>query len=179
MAKLADAQPSEGCDRKVMEVQVLSSAPFRQPDMKAALLVAILVAASASAQVLRPIDPNKSADVSGKAVDLPTVNFGNVSQPTRSQPVSPLSNQFREGDGIVETKSVETKDVEMSLLSHSTIPATIVPQQNFTAKRAPLASNVPPSERVKTPNAKINKREIRPFTPAGNDELVKQLREPH
>src|ERR1017187_473337 len=27
VAKLADAQPSEGCDRKVMEVQLLSSAP--------------------------------------------------------------------------------------------------------------------------------------------------------
>jgi hypothetical protein len=31
VAKLADAQPSEGCDRKVMEVQLLSSAPFLTP----------------------------------------------------------------------------------------------------------------------------------------------------
>ena len=31
VAKLADAQPSEGCDRKVMEVQLLSSAPTQKP----------------------------------------------------------------------------------------------------------------------------------------------------
>ena len=30
VAKLADAQPSEGCDRKVVEVQLLSSAPTMQ-----------------------------------------------------------------------------------------------------------------------------------------------------
>jgi len=147
--------------------------------MKAALLMTILVAASASAQVLRQIDPSKNADASGKTVDLPTVNFDTVSQPTRAQLVSPLSGQMRDRAGTVETKRVETKGVETSLLSHSTIPSTIVPQQNFSAKRAALASNVPPAERVKTPGAKINKREIRPFTPAGNDELVKQLREPH
>jgi hypothetical protein len=144
--------------------------------MKAVLLAAILVAGSAKAQVLRPVDQTKHLDANDKTVDMPTVSFGTVPQSTRPQPVSPLSGQMRERAANVETKRVDTPKT----LSYSTVPTTIVPQQNFTPKRAvaDVPGNRPPAKNVKTSKAEISKMVIRPLNPTGEEELKKQLSDP-
>jgi hypothetical protein len=136
----------------------------------------LLLASSALAQVLRPIDPSRLADANSKVVDMPTVNLGTVPQPTAvPQPVSPLSRQLRERGKTVETKAVETH----TLPAYSIIPVSVLPHQNFTPKRGIVPANTIPSEQVKTSQAEIEKRVIRPLTPTGIEELKKQLSEPH
>jgi hypothetical protein len=138
------------------------------------LAVFLLLSVAASAQVLRPIDPRRTADASGKAVEMPTINFGTLPQPTRTEPVSPLTGQMREPG-----KTVETKRVDTTALQYATLPSKVLPQTNFTAKRAVVTGALPAADTVKTPRADIEKRVIRPVTPAGAEELKKQLNEPH
>lgn len=141
--------------------------------MKPALLAAILVTLPASAQVLKPIDPHKLADPNGKTIEMPTVHFDTVPQPTRPQPVSPLSRQVREPADTVPTRNVDTR-----ALSYPTVPATVLPQQNFAPKRAVVAGPLPAAATIKTPRAEINPRVIYPFTPAGTEELKEQFKNP-
>jgi hypothetical protein len=143
--------------------------------MKTAWLGIVLLAATASAQMLRPNDLHQRAEASDKNVDLPTLKLETIAQPTRSEPVSPLSNKMREPAGSVADKMVDIP----SSLSYSTVATSTIPHQNFTAKRAVLGDNRPASPTVKTTAAKINQRVIRPLTPAGEEELKKQLNSPH
>ena len=65
------------------------------------------------------------------------------------------------------------------MLSHDNVAVKVVSQQNFSPKRATVAGNAPSPPAVDTPKADIKKRVIRGFTPAGAEELKKQLNEPH
>src|SRR5262245_31227350 len=112
--------------------------------MKPVLFCVLLLTASASAQLTKPIDVSRSADANGKIVTMPTVSFDSVPQPTVSQPVSPLTGQVRERAATIETKSVTTHS-----LSYSTIPVTVLPQQNFIPKRGVVPTGgVLPTPRV-------------------------------
>ena len=144
--------------------------------MKPRLFGAILLAAvSVHAELLKPIDIHERADVNDKTVNLPTVNFDSISQPTRPQPVAPLTGRVH---GIAQT--VETKRVDTHTVSFDTVPDKMLsPQQNFSPKRASVAGNVELPPPVSTSPAEIEKRVIRPLTPAGAEELKKQLNEPH
>jgi hypothetical protein len=84
-----------------------------------------------------------------------------------------LSRQYRPRAGAVETKTVDTRG-----LSYATVPVPVLPQQNFAAKRAVVAGNLPAAETVQTSRAEINRRVIRPFTPAGAEELKEQFKNP-
>jgi hypothetical protein len=143
--------------------------------MKAAWLSILLLATTVSAQLFKPVDSHQRAAASDKNVDLPTVNFDTLAQPTRSEIVSPVSGQMREPAGFVANKHADLPESP----SYSTVPMTTIPHQNFTAKRAPVADNLPSINTVKTTPANINKRVIRPLTPAGEEELKKQLNTPH
>src|SRR5437867_1315483 len=94
---------------------------------------------SASAQILRPIDPSRHADATDKKVVVPTISFGTVAQPTLSEPGSPLSGKVRERAGTIETKQVDSPP----RFTYSGVPVTIVPHKNFSAKRAVLTDNAP------------------------------------
>jgi hypothetical protein len=180
VAKLADAQPSEGCDRKVMEVQLLSSAPNRAMNMKLyrlSLLFAVLtllLSPRARAQFGKAIDPTKKADVGGKSVGFGEAQFQMLSQPTRDLPNSALIKDD------LKFQDVDTKGVELNSLQFSSVTTTVIPKANFTAKR--IADKVSDStnqlDHVKK-NAPINNRQIRAFTTGGESELKQQLNEPH
>lgn len=143
--------------------------------MKPLLFGAILLAAaSAHAQLLKPIDVRQLADVNDKTVDMPTVNFDTIPQPTRTQPILPLTGQRLEPADTVETKRVDTHT-----LRYDNVAVKVLPQQNFSPKRATVAGNASLPPAVDTPKADIKKRVIRPLTPAGAEELKKQLNEPH
>ncbi|MEI6084774.1 MAG: hypothetical protein WCS70_10775 [Verrucomicrobiota bacterium] len=128
------------------------------------------------AGVLAPIDIQKQADLNGKSVAMPMVNFDSLPQPTRSQTVSPLTGKMS-----TPGKAVATKNVDLETLTHySTVPTKVLPQTNFTPKYGTVDSSIipmagVPAANVPTDRARINGRVIRPQTPAGSEELKKQL----
>jgi hypothetical protein len=132
-----------------------------------------------SAQIVKPIDINKQADINGKNVSFDNVQFDTISQPTRELPKSTISK------GNLKLQSAELNDngVDFKSLDMPTVSKPIVQKANFTAKRA-VVDNLTSDENGKQRNdakqkAPITNRQIRPFLPGGEDELKKQLNEMH
>ena len=134
--------------------------------------------ATALVDPLKPIDVNKQADVGGKNVNFDDVRFDTISQGTRELPKAPLSK----GDLKLENADVRDKHADFKMLEMSTISRPVLPKANFTAKRAVVdkvngeaQKQVDQTKQV----APITNRQIRAFTPAGEEELKNQLRDPH
>ena len=147
-----------------------------------AVILAALLATPAHAQVLKPIDLTKQADVNDKTVNYGNVQFDTLSQPTSVLPSSPLSKgnlKFQDVDQKkrdINQQKLDLKTVDMSTVSRPTLP-----KANFTAKRAEVdMSRGEPRKQVEQTKkkAQINERQIRPFTPAGEEDLKHQLNEP-
>ncbi len=136
-------------------------------------VLSVIVARPAPAQVVRTIDPTKQADVNGKIISPSTLNLKGVAQPTVNFSRSPRSDE-RQSFSQIELKNVDLQQLQLS--GYST---QIVPQQNFTAKRATVAEKAHDEKQFPVTKAPIKDRQIRPFTAAGNEELKKQLNEPH
>lgn len=147
--------------------------------MKHLIYGAVLVAAfsvGAAAQILKPIDRGKLADgINDKNIDLGNVNLGTISTRMRQTTRSSLS------DKNAHFNDVNLSDVELRSLNLSDVQMKALPQQNFTAKRAAVSGQMHREAEVKTANARIKDRQIRAFTPAGEEELKKQLHDipPH
>ncbi len=149
-------------------------------------LLAVVLAASlsspAQAQIVKPIDVTKQADVTGKTVNFGNVQFDTLSQPTRDLSGSSLSK------GNLKFQDTDQEKAEFNTLGMSTISRPTLPQANFTTRRA--AVDVPNDEARKQADqtrkqadqtrkkAQINGRQIPAFTPAGEKELKHQLNEP-
>src|SRR5882672_4517518 len=107
-----------------MEVQLLSSAPNRATNMKLwklSLLAAVLTALLsplAHAQLGKPIDPTKKADVGEKSVSFGEARFNTLSQPTRD----PSNAALTKGD--LKFQDVDTKGVELNSLQFSSVATT-------------------------------------------------------
>jgi hypothetical protein len=138
-----------------------------------------IVSPLVEAQVLKPVDINKQADVGGKNVNYSDLQFDSVSQPAHDLPSkSPLSK------GDLKLQDADGKDyvVDLKMLDMPTVSTPVLQKANFTAKRAAvdkqndLAKKQVPQT---TQKASITNREIRAFTPSGEEELKKQLNEPH
>ena len=149
--------------------------------MKLRMLLSLTVAIEivllswAGAQILQPIDPKKMADIDTKPVNLGEAQFQTVPQLTRDQPNAPVSK------GNVKFQGYDTKQVDFHTLEMSTIEKPVLPQANFTAKRIAVKMSDETNKKLNHAKEKapINKREIRPFAPGGEEELKKQLNEPH
>ena len=175
VAKLADAQPSEGCDRKVMEVQLLR--PHQQyctgtMSFRHALLLTALAAlfpALSPAQILdqikKPFDLSKQADVNDKTVTFGDLHYGTVSQPTRViSRTSPLTK------GDLHQQQMELNQVDLKSVEMSTLPEPVLPQVNYSAKRAAVDKVNDQGNRQldqTKQKAPINSRQIRTSTPGG------------
>ena len=140
-----------------------------------AVVLTGLVSPRVDAQFLKPIDPTKQADVNGKSVNYGDVQFDSLPQRTTEMSGAPLSKgdlKFQD----LDQKRTTSKTLEMSIVSMPTLS-----KANFTAKRAAIDT---PSDETKKQaeqtkqKAKINERQIRAFTPAGEEELKRQLNEP-
>ena len=122
-----------------------------------------------------PIDLTKQADVSGKTVSYSDVPLDTISQPSRDVPGSPLTK------GVLKLQGVDLNSVDLSTRDMSTMTLPVLPKANFTAKRATVdKQNDQTNKQVDhtTRKAPITDRQIRPFVPAGEEELKKQLSEP-
>jgi len=128
------------------------------------------VTAGAQAGGLTPIDLRKQVDVTSKIVELPTVSYDSVLQPSLTYPVVPVSVKTVERNNMVETKNVGLNTLNFPVTSFKTLPMT-----NFSAKRADIDQTAIDLSGVPKPNAKINKRVIRALTPAGAKELQDQI----
>jgi hypothetical protein len=143
-----------------------------------ALALAGIVSPLVNAQVLKPIDINKQADVGGKNVSFSDLQFDSVSQPAHDLPgKSPLSKgnlKLQDADG-------NNHVVDLKMLDMPTVSTPVLQKTNFTAKRAAVDKQSDLAEKQvsqTTQKASITNREIRAFAPSGEAELKKQLNEP-
>jgi hypothetical protein len=147
-----------------------------------AVVLAASLSSPAQAQIVKPIDPNKKADVSDKTLNYDNVSFDTLSQPTSVLPSSPLSK------GGLKFQDVDHKKVDLKTLEMSTVSTPSLPRSNFTAKRAEVdvlrdetkkqADQTKKQTDQTKKKAQINERQIRPFTPPGEEELKHQLNQP-
>jgi hypothetical protein len=141
-----------------------------------AVICALLFSLPVRAQIVKPIDRTKQADVNDK-----TLSFGDVPLNTLSQPTSDLSGSPLP-KGELKFQDVGQKNADLKTLEMPTVSTPSLPRSNFTTRRA--AADVPSDETNKKQaeqarkKAQINERQIRPFTPAGEEELKRQLNEP-
>lgn len=124
-------------------------------------------------QVKKPFDYSKQADVSNKTVNFGDLHYSTVSQPTHAtSTTSPLTK------GDLQLQRMQLNEVNLKSVEFSTISQPMLPQANFTAKRSAAdqvndrADQQLDQTKQKAP---ITKREIRPNTPSGEEELKKQL----
>ena len=145
-------------------------------------LLAVTCAACLSplidAQVFKPIDRTKQADVNNQTVNFSDVQLGTVSPAARDLPrKSPLSK----GDLKLQDADVKDKGLDFKTLDMSTVPMAVLPKVNFTPKHAAIDSKNCESKKdldQTKQKAPITDRQIRAFTPAGEEELKKQLNNP-
>lgn len=141
------------------------------------MALAVLLPAPLFAQILdqikKPIDYSKKADVSGKTVTFGDLHYETVSQPTRATSrTSPLTK------GDLHLQRLDLHQVDLKSVEMSTVSEPVLPQVNFSAKRAAVdkvndrADQQLPQTKLKAP---ITSRQIRPLTPQGEEELRKQL----
>lgn len=143
-----------------------------------AVALAGFLSPQARAQVLKPIDRTKQAEVNDKTVSFGDVALDTVSQPTRDLPrESPL----QQGDLKLQNVDLKDKDLSLKTLDMSTVSTPVLPKANVTAKRAAVDKknyeNKKELDQTKQ-KAPITDRQIRPFTPGGEEELKKQLNGP-
>lgn len=148
------------------------------------ILLAVVLAGLLSPQAgawidpLKPIDQAKQADVNGKNVSFGDVPFGTISQPMRDSPKAPLTK----GDLKLEDADLKERALELKTVEMPSIPTSVLPKANFRAKRATAdkLNDQDTKQVVQTKQkAPITERQIRPFMPGGEEELKKQLNEPH
>jgi hypothetical protein len=138
-------------------------------------LVTASVALSAVAQVFRPVDPSKQTEVKGKTVTLPNVNFQTLPQGSRSFSILSLP-----GNQPAQADDVQNKSVDLNAVSLPTITAPTLSQTNIAFPTVVGASgkNLDTKD-LPSAMAPITNRQIRAFAPGGEEELKKQLNEPH
>ncbi|MGO9609316.1 MAG: hypothetical protein ACLPT4_06740 [Verrucomicrobiia bacterium] len=145
------------------------------------IALAALLPALSPAQVLdqikKPLDYSKQADVNGKTVTFGDLHFGTVSQSARTgSTTSPLSK------GDLQLHRMELNEVNLKSVDMSAVPEPVLPQVNFSPKRAAAdkvndqGTRQSDQTRQKAP---ITDRQIRPLTPGGEEELKKQLNGVH
>ena len=192
VAELADAQPSGGCDRKVVEVQLLSSAPNYTMTMKLThwtICSLIIVAAASFANagtvndnsrwtgldkfresIAHPLSP-------GSTVDMPTVDVHGAEIKSHSVPMRDLSTSPTPAQRELKTVGSKNVDVNRRELSTRDTEVRDMPQTNFTAKRSSLFDQVRSESYNRSPvnPAPVTKRRIVVSSPEGLEELKNQL----
>ncbi len=143
------------------------------------LILALLVAltAAAHAELLRPINSRQAADVNHRIIQPTELRPGLVPGRAYSTTRSPLSDQFITSTTVPVVNVTPPLAVERRSLRHEQRHYRTIPQQNFTARRAAVTDKPRPADNVfVTGPAPIQDRVIYATTPAGEAELVEQLR---
>ena len=134
--------------------------------------VALVWLLPASGQVLKPVDPNKAADVDRKFVDPSMIGLKTLLQPTNPQS-GRTAPQRTLGFSRVDLKWMDTETLRNPAITTDTHEHS---RANFSAKRATATDTVRSEKTVESPKAPITDRTIHAYTPAGTEELKRQLR---
>ncbi|HTS19812.1 MAG TPA: hypothetical protein VMP11_19710 [Verrucomicrobiae bacterium] len=128
-------------------------------------------------QMKKPIDYKKNANIGDKTVSFNDLQYGTVSQSSRSFATSSSTTK-----GDLQFQNANLNQLQLKSVDMSTVSEPVLPQVNFTAKRA-VADTQNDKATVKadetTQKAPITNRQIRPMTPAGEQELKNQLNAIH
>lgn len=137
----------------------------------------MLTGLAARAELVRPIDPNRMADVNGQSANTRQVTLPTVSL-SEYQP-RPLPRELRR----VPTHTCDTKTLAVPQydrtrqLRYPTSPVAQAPTRNFTHRSANLPGQRPVAQApVPTQRPPVSERVIEATTPKGEAELVEQLR---
>ena len=125
----------------------------------------------ADAQLIKPIDHKKEADVNNKNLNYGDLHFDTISQPTRDIPKSPITK------GDVKLQGVDLNQMDLKMLDMSVVPTADLPKANFKAKRAAVDKMNDQSAKQldqTKQKAPITERQIRAFVPGGEEELKKE-----
>jgi hypothetical protein len=136
---------------------------------------AVLVSSPVYAQIVKPLDRTKQADVNDKTLNYGDLQFNNISQPMSDLPGSALSK------GDLKLQDADQKKADLKMLEMHTVTTSSLPGSNFTTRRAEVdvTSDETRKQSEQTrKKAQINERQIKPFTPTGEEELKHQLNEP-
>ena len=130
------------------------------------------------ALILKPIDPTKRADdVNNSNLQLGTAELNTITTDTREMGRSSVSDKA----AVLKGDVTGLNRLELQTLDLGSVTKTNLPYKNFAAKRAAITDNAR-SEKdlndVRQAKAPISQRQIRPFTPGGEEELKKQLKSP-
>ena len=145
------------------------------------MILAVFLSSPVHGQIVKPIDPTKQADVGGKTVNFSDLQFNTLSQPASGLAGSSVSKgdvKFQDVDqkkADIHRQKMDFQTVDMSTVSRPTLPMA-----NFTAKRAEVDMSSETRKQVEETRkkAQISQRQIRPFTPSGEEDLKHQLNEP-
>jgi len=133
------------------------------------LAVAVAGTRVASAEVVRPIDTKKMADVNGKMFSGGNLQLNVINPATVDFSQSPLTGKGT-SFGRVEMPAAETHNVETPAIAQPTVPRV-----NFDAKRAAESGNIRAEKALPGQNAPVKDNTLQPGTPAGQEELKKLL----
>jgi hypothetical protein len=145
--------------------------------MKRSLILSLIAASvtlNAVAQVFRPVDPTKQADVNNKTATLPDVHFQTLPQGSRSFSILSLP-----GNQPAQATDVQNKSVDLNVVSLPTITAPTLTRTNMVFPDVAATDKKLGTKDLPTSIAPITNRQIRAFAPGGEEELKKQLNEPH
>jgi len=146
--------------------------------MALTIVVPTLLGAQDLKQAAKPMDYSRQADVNGKTIHFDDLQYGTVSTPIhQSSTASPLSK------GDLQLPSVKLNEVKPNSVELSTLSQPVLPQVNYTAKRAAAADKQSDQTgrqlALTKQNAPITNRVIRAFAPGGEEELKNQLNKLH
>jgi hypothetical protein len=145
------------------------------------IILAVLLSTSVYGQIVKPIDPTKQADVGGKTVNFSDLQFDTLSQPANGLAGSSVSKGNIKFQDVDQRKAdIHRQKMDFNTVDMSTVSEPTVPRANFTARRADVDMSSEPRKQVEQTKKKapINDRQIRPFTPSGEEDLKHQLNEP-
>jgi hypothetical protein len=139
--------------------------------MKIVLVIILATAGVVAAQMPATFPGNRRADeVNRRVLDPKNLNLKLIPSQTHETGVSPVSA------GRAAAPVVATEQVDLRTLSQPTRTTAVLGQKNFGAKRAAVSDKRGPSGVVATGPAPITDRTIKATVPAGEAELVEQLR---
>jgi hypothetical protein len=140
-------------------------------------LLLTLTAAVARAELLRPINSRQKADVNGRVIETKELRPGLVPGRAYSTTRSPLSDKVVTSTTVPIVNVAPAATIERRTLRQEQRHYRTVPQQNFTTRRAAQADKPRQADKTfVTGSAPVKDRVIHATTPAGEAELVEQLK---
>lgn len=157
-----------------MTVKSFSLVPFA--GLRILCLVFLFVAGAATAQVFKPVSSGQMADVNSQIIQPGDLHLKTLPAQLYETGAAPGSNKR------VPQKLADVRMANMNRLDLPTQSLSILPRQNFNAKRAcqsdqlaALPRRLPVAEILLTDPPPISQRVIRATTPKGEEELRDQL----